>query len=167
MRKVSNLNYMKNRDYTLEDEKNTLERFLRNQNIQPYYNYLRMEKGPRPFFYTAISLSYQLRFSIFQFYYLVFTKNCIYLLTQDKEFNFNANNMTKINYDAIHNFSHERKLGAYCLSFTHLNEDYYFYLNDRFSSRVLSKLFNTETMNYSRYNLSYLESTNFMGLLKN
>jgi len=155
---------MSNRDYTLQDEKKTLERFLRKENIECYRNYLRMEKGPRPIFYKVITLSHQLRFRILEFYYLVFAEDYLILLTQDKEYKFSTNNMIKINHSDIHDFSFQRKYGAYCIFFTHLNKEYYFYFNDSFSTRVLTNIFDTETKNYSRENLVYLEKMNFMGL---
>ncbi len=74
--------------------------------------------------------------------------------------------MFKIEHDSIHDFTFQRKYGAYCLAFKHLDEEYYFYLNDSLSTRFLSKMFNTETMDYTRQNLTYLESMDFMGLLK-
>lgn len=157
---------MSNRNYTISDEKNRLENFLKKENIEIHRNYLRMEKGPKPFLYKALTLSYQLRLTILEFYYLIFTENHIILLTQNKDYEFTTDNMIKINHHDIHGFSSQKIYGAYCMSFAYQNKEYYFYLNDQFSSRVLGKVFGTDTKNYSRKNLLYLEKRNFMGLLK-
>ena len=53
-----------NRDYTMQDEQNRLENFLKEAEIEFDRNYVRMEKGPRPFFYKALILSYQLRLTV-------------------------------------------------------------------------------------------------------
>ena len=39
-----------NRNYTMQDEQNRLENFLKEAEIEFDRNYVRMEKGPRPFF---------------------------------------------------------------------------------------------------------------------
>lgn len=160
------LRHMKKKDLTILDEKNSLERFLMKETIQPNCNYLRMEKGPKPLFYKAITLSYQLRFKMWEFYFLIFTDDCLYLLTQDEEYQYSTTNMIQIQHESIRDFTFQRKYGAYCIAFTHLDEEYYFYLNDSLSTRLLSKMLNTETMDYTRQNLTYLESMGFMGLLK-
>jgi len=161
MRQISN------RDYTMQDEQNKLEFFLKEVNIQYDRNYVRMEKGPKPFFYKALTFSYQLRFTVLEFYYLVFTSDSIILLTQDKDYKFTKNNMVKMNHQDIQDFSFKEIYGAYCISFKHQKKEYYFYLNDSISAKVLHKVFGTEEIDYSRKHLSYLEEKNFMGLLKN
>lgn len=57
---------MNNIDYTIQDEKNRLESFLRKENIEVNHNYLRMEKGPKPLLYRTMTLSHQLRFKILE-----------------------------------------------------------------------------------------------------
>ena len=161
------MSQISNRDYTMQDEQNKLEIFLKEANIEFDRNYVRMEKGPKPFFYKVLTLSYQIRFSILEFYYLIFTKDSIILLTQDKDYKFTTNNMVKITHQDIKRFSFSEIYGAYCISFVYQNKEYYYYLNDSFSTKVLHKVFGTEEINYSRKHLSYLEEKNFMGLLKN
>ena len=63
----------------MQDEQNKLENFLKEANIDYDRNYVRMEKGPEPFFYKALTFSYQIRFTILEFYYLVFTCDSIIL----------------------------------------------------------------------------------------
>ena len=60
----SEMRQISNRDYTMQDEQNKLEIFLKEANIEFDRNYVRMEKGPRPFFYKALILSYQLRLTV-------------------------------------------------------------------------------------------------------
>lgn len=156
---------MSNIDYTIQDEKNKLERFLKKENIEVNHNYLRMEKGPKPLLYRVITFSHQLRFKSLKQYFLIFTADYLILLFQDEEYKFTTNNMVKINHNDIHNFSFQRKYGDYCIFFTHSNEDYNFYLNDRLSSRILDKVFNLKKLNYSYENLAFLKENNFMGLL--
>ena len=160
MRQISN------KDYTMQDEQNKLENFLKETNIEYDRNYVRMEKGPKPFFYKALTFSYQIRFTILEFYYLVFTSDSIILLTQDKDYKFTTNNMVKINHQDIKGFSFQKIYGAYCISFECQLNGYHFYLNDSFSSRVLGKVFGTDKIDYSSRNLLYLDKMNFMGLLK-
>ena len=154
-----------NRNYTMQDEQNRLENFLKEAEIEFDRNYVRMEKGPRPFFYKALTLSYQLRLTILEFYYLVFTEDSLVLFTQDKDYEFTLNNMVVMNHQEIQDFSFQKIYNAYCISLVYKNKDYYFYLNDSFSTKVLHKVFGTEEINYSRKHLSYLEEKNFMGLL--
>ncbi len=160
------MRHLSSRDLTIDDEKNRLERFLKKENIENDRNYLRMEKGPKPFLYKVLTLSHQLRLTILEFYYLIFTENHIILLTQNKDYEFTTKNMIITNHHAIHGFSFQKIYGAYCISFTYQNKKYYFYLNDSFSTRVLGNIFGTNTKNYSRNNLINLEKKNFMGLLK-
>ena len=162
----SEMRQISNRDYTMQDEQNRLENFLKEVNVEYDRNYMRMEKGPKPFFYKALTLSYQLRHTILEFYFLVFTEDSIILLTQDKEYEFTTNNMVKINHHDIQDFSFQKIYGAYCIFFEYQKKEYYFYLNDSFSTRVLGNVFGTDKIDYSRKNLSYLETMNFMGLLK-
>ena len=77
-----------------------------------------------------------------------------------------TNNMVKINHHDIQDFSFQKIYGAYCIFFEYQKKEYYFYLNDSFSTRVLGNVFGTDKIDYSRKNLSYLETMNFMGLLK-
>lgn len=157
---------IRNKDYTMQDEQNKLENFLKEANIEYDCNYVRMEKGPKPFFYKALTFSYQLRFTILDFYFLVFKEDSILLLTQDKDYEFTANNMVKMNHQDIRDFSFRKIYGAYCIFFVYQNREYNFYLNDSFSTKVLHKVFGTEEIDYSRKHLLYLEDKNFMGLLK-
>ena len=99
-------------------------------------------------------------------YFLVFTENCLILLTKDKEGKFSINNMDRIHYDNIFNFSFQRTYGYHCISFEYLNDEYYFYLNDKVSKRALDIVFDFNEINYSNKNLEFLEKTNFKGLLK-
>lgn len=145
------------KDYTMQDEQNRLKKFLKEAKIGHNRNYVRMEKGPKPFFYKMLTLSYQLRLTVLEFYFLVFTEDSIFLLTQDKDYEFTLNNMVKIDHDEIQDFSFQKIYGAYCISFARQNKEYYFYLNDSFSTRVLHKAFGTEEIDYSRKHLSYLE----------
>lgn len=154
------------KDYTLRDEKIRLENFLRKENIEVNHNYLRMEKGPKPILFRAMTLSHQLRFRFLQHYFLIFTQNCLILLFQDEDYEYRTKNMIKISYKDIQNFSFQKKYGDYCLFFEHLDIDYYFYLTDRLSSRLLDKIFHLSTQNYSYSNLTYLREMNFMGLSK-
>ena len=55
---------MKINDYTLEDEKNSLEDFLSKEGIQYNHNYVRMRKGPKPFLFRLIAFSHQLRIKL-------------------------------------------------------------------------------------------------------
>jgi|SRR5690625_628801 len=149
----------------MQDEQNKLENFLKETNIEYDRNYVRMEKGPKPFLYKALTFSYQLRFTILDFYYLVFTEDAILLLTQDEDYAFTTNNQMILNHQDIRCFSFQKIYGAYCISFTYQNEKYYFYLNDAYSTKILHKVFRTDNIDYSRNHLLYLEKRNFMGLL--
>lgn len=160
---------MRSRDYTLEDEKNSLESFLRDQTIEVNHNYLRMEKGYKPHLFGLIRFSLQLRSLMLERYWLVFTSDRLVLLTQDNEYQFSSQNMVTIKYADIHAFSFEKQYGDYCIHFTYSGEPYYFYLTDRISSRLLDKLFHIEkkTYSYTFRNLGYLQQNNFRGLLVN
>lgn len=92
----------------MQDEQNRLENFLKEAEIEFDRNYVRMEKGPRPFFYKALILSYQLRLTILEFYYLVFTEDSLVLFTQDKDYEFTLNNMVKMNHHEIQDFSFQK-----------------------------------------------------------
>ena len=102
------MSQISNKDYTMQDEQNKLENFLKETNIEYDRNYVRMEKGPKPIFYKALTFSYQIRFTILEFYYLVFTSDSIILLTQDKDYKFTTNNMVKINHQDIKSFSFQK-----------------------------------------------------------
>ncbi|MDN6196442.1 MAG: hypothetical protein L0I93_08130, partial [Atopostipes suicloacalis] len=66
---------MTGKAYTVADEQKNLERFLKKEKIEFNSNYyLRMEKGPKPIYYKMISFAAQIRFSVVEFYYLVFTE---------------------------------------------------------------------------------------------
>lgn len=157
---------MNNIDYTIQDEKNRLESFLRKENIEVNHNYLRMEKGPKPLLYRTMTLSHQLRFKILEFCFLIFTEDCLILLSQNEDYEFSSDNMIKIKFSDLHDFSFRRKYSDYCISFEYGKKDYYYYLTDRLGSRVLDKIFNLKTKNYSYENLVYLKKTNFKGLLQ-
>ena len=154
------------KDYTMQDEQNRLKKFLKEAKIGHNRNYVRMEKGPKPFFYKMLTLSYQSRLTVLEFYFLVFTEDSIFLLKQDKDYEFTLNNMVKIDHDEIQDFSFQKISAAYCLSFECQFNGYPFYLTDSFSSRVLGDIFGTDKIDYSSRNLLYLDKMNFMGLLK-
>jgi len=158
---------MSDKIYTVEEELRQLEFFLENKNIQNNYNYVRMEKGPKPLFYRFIAFSYQLSSFVLDFYFLVFTDNHLILLTKDENYEFSTDYMTTINYNNIHHFSFEQKSGFnsyYLIFFQYDKEDYYFYLDDRVTNRILDKFLNYPVKNVSYENLSYLEEMDFMGL---
>lgn len=158
---------MKTRNYTLEDEKNSLENFLKDQNIEVNHNYLRMEKGYKPHLFGLIRFSLQLRSIMLNHYWLVFTSDRLVLLTQDNEYQFSSQNMVTIQYTALHGFSFEKQYGDYCIHFTYCGEPYYFYLTDRISS-LLRKLISVDmgTSSYTFRNLKYLQQNKFKGLLE-
>ena len=137
--------------YTVEEELRRLESFLQSENIENDYNYLRMEKGPKPFFYALIAFSHQLRFTLLNHYFLVFTKDSLVLLTKNKDEKFSLENMIRMKYSNIDNFTFKKVYGAYCIYFKYLDKDYYFYLSNRASSRFLDKIFNYPTdMGYNQ-----------------
>lgn len=158
--------WMNNVDRTIQDEKNRLELFLRNENIEVNHNYLRMEKGPKPLFYRMLTLSYLLRFKFLEFCFLIFTEDCLFLLSQNEDYEFSSDNIVKIKFSEIHNFSFQRKYSDYCIFFEYGEKDHYYYLTDRIGSRALDKIFNLKAKNYSYENLAYLRKTNFKGLLQ-
>lgn len=157
---------MRSRDYTLEDEKNSLENFLKDQNIEVNHNYLRMEKGYKPHLFGLIRFSIQLRSIMLNWYWLVFTSNRLILLTQDNEYQFSSQNMMTIQYTDIHSFSFEKQYGDYCIFFSRFDQDYYFYLSDWITSGLIGKLFRVEKETYTFRNLKFLQQNNFKGLLE-
>lgn len=158
---------MKSKDYTIQDEKRKLERFLSSRNIGLNNNYFRAERGPKPILFRLGVLFYQLRVYMFKHYFLTFTSDYLILLFKDKEGQFNDENMVKINHYKLNDFSFTEKYGYYCISFTYEDKNYYFYLSNRLSGQFLDYFFNFNSKNYSYTNLASLERRNFMGLLKN
>lgn len=157
-------------DYTVQDEENRLKDFSREENIEMSHNYLRMEKGPKPLWFSIVAFSYRLRFTFFQHYFLIFTDEYLILLVQNEDYEFINYNMTELNYKDIQDFSFTRTYGYYCISFRYLGEDYYFYLSDRKGLRLLNKtmdkLTKSNNKTYSYKNLEILLQNNFRGLLQ-
>lgn len=158
---------MSDKIYTVEEELRQLESFLQNENIENNHNYVRMEKGPKPFLYTLITFSHQVRFTLLDFYFLVFTKDSLIILSKTKEDKFSLKNMTTIKHTDIRDFTFKEIWGADCIYFKYLDKEYYFYLSDWVTNRILDKLLNYPVKNVSHENLSYLEEMDFMGLFSN
>ncbi|WP_208558917.1 hypothetical protein [Marinilactibacillus kalidii] len=145
---------------TIEQESQQLEKKLRKMNIFVNHNYIRVEKGLRPFFHDPIGLGlFNDRFAL-SFYYLVFAKNQLVLLKSDVPTESMNQQVIRIDYTGIKGFELNKYFRNHYFKFMYEEKTYYFYI-----SYENKKFFSLGETVYST-NYKILKEQNFMGLLK-
>ncbi len=146
--------------YTAEQERYQFEEILRDLGITLNNNYFRVKKGFRPFLHRIFSRSRIYRGNITQSYFLAFTENQLVMMYRDHPRGSINDNIVKIDFDDIDNFSVSKGIIYYCLQFEHENESFYFYIDADGSFQITEH-------NYSNENFHVLKAKNFNGLLRN
>lgn len=149
---------MNNKINTLEQEEDTVKDILKQLDITINNNYFRAEKGVRPalhklFSYSMIYLGY-----IMKFYYLTFTNDQLILFEAPDSRDAVKENITRIKYEDIEEFTVEKKFIKYYIQFKYDNKQYYFYID-------ADGAYSFTGLNTSDTNFHSLKKRNFMGLL--
>jgi len=149
---------MKNKIYTAEQEGALFEKILRDLGITLNNNYFRVEKGFRPFLHRILSRSRIYRGYITKSYFLAFTEGQLTVMYRDHPRGSIDDNIVRMDFDDIQNFSVTKGVITYCLQFEYENEQFYFYID-------ADGFYQITKYNYSNENFHALKERDFMGLL--
>lgn len=146
---------MGERIYTIEQEQRILEKKIRDLGIFLNDNYIRAEKGPRPFFYNYFSLAPTNAFM--KRYFLAFSDDQLVLIHSNYLEEEADKYITRIDHEEIKNFT-VKNAKHYCIQFEYEEKMCYFYVP---TGRNFANL----RANYSEENFFSLWERGFKGLL--